>query len=149
MNGTECSIVPDTGAEVTVVPGCLVYENQMLPDEIEVRGATGVPVRLSMAEVVFEIESRTFVKRVAVAQEGMLNGKVLFAVPMDDSMAKRLLLGAAPLPDDQGSGAGHSGDTPDTQSSTEQDAASAVSAVGRLMPSSRCLSMLRMPRLVL
>ncbi len=63
-------------------------------------------------------------------QEGMLNGKVLFAVPMDDFMAKRLLLGAAPLPDDQGSGAGHSGDTPDTQSSTEQDAASAVSAVG-------------------
>ncbi len=60
----------------------------------------------------------------------MLNGKVQFAVPMDDSMAKRLLLGAAPVPDDQGSLVGHSGDTPDTQSSTEQDAVSAVSAVG-------------------
>ncbi len=60
------------------------------------RGATGVPVKLCTAEVVFEIEGRTFNKRVAIAQEGMLNGKVLFAVPMDNSMAKRLLLGAAP-----------------------------------------------------
>ncbi len=25
VNGTKCQIVPDTGAEITIVPGCLVY----------------------------------------------------------------------------------------------------------------------------
>ncbi len=97
VNGSECSIVPDILGQRLVVPGCLVYETQILLDVVKVRGATGVPVKLSMAEVTFEIEGRTFIKRVAVVQEGMLNGKVLFAVSMNDSMAKRLLLGAAPV----------------------------------------------------
>ncbi len=130
VNDVECSIVPDTGAEVTVVSGCLVYEAQILPEKVQVRGATGGPVSLCTAEVMFELEGRSFSKVVAVAQEGMLNGKVLYAVPMDDSKAKRLLLGAAPLPKEQGSGLGHSGDTPDTQSSPDEDAASAGIAAG-------------------
>ncbi len=125
VNDVECSIIPDTGAEVTVVPGCLVYEAQILPEKVQVRGATGGPVSLCTAEVMFELEGRSFSKVVAVAQEGMLNRKVLYAVPMDDSMAKQLLLGAAPLPEEQDSGVGHSGDTPDTQSSPEKNAASA------------------------
>jgi len=30
VNGMACNFAPDTGAEITVVPGCLVYESQML-----------------------------------------------------------------------------------------------------------------------
>ena len=127
VNDIICEIVPDTGAEITVVPGCLVYESQILPDTIEVRGATGVPVTLCTANVEFEIDDTIFESRVAVAQQGMLNGKVLFSVPMDGPMAKRLLLGAASLlPKNEGE-AGHSGDTPDTQSSSLEDAEVALS----------------------
>ncbi len=122
VNGSTWDIVPDTGAQVTVVPGCLVYENQILPDTIEVRGATGVPVTLCTAVVDFDIEGRIFEQKVAVAQRGMLNNKVLFSVPMDSSMAKSLLLGAAPLLIKTESGVGQSGDTPDTQSSPRKDA---------------------------
>ncbi len=109
------------GAEVTIVPGTLVYESQMLPDTEVVRGATGVPVTLCMADVQFEIEGISSVRRVAVARADMLCDKVLFSVPMDDSMARKLLLGAVETPD-IGVEAGHSGDTPDTQTFTSVDA---------------------------
>ncbi len=130
VNGFKCDIVPETGAEVTVVPGCLVYENQILPDTIEVWGATGVPVTLCMAVVDFDIEGRIFEKCVAIARQGMLNNKVLFSVPVDSTMAKRLLLGAAPLLSKTESGVGHSGDTPDAQLSPKKDAESAGSTDG-------------------
>ncbi len=29
VNGTKCKIVPDTGAEISIVPGCLVYGEQL------------------------------------------------------------------------------------------------------------------------
>ncbi len=67
---------------------------------------------------------------VAVTQQGMLNNKVLFLVQMDGTMAKRLLLGATPLPSKTESGVGHSGDTPDAQSSSGGDAEVARSTDG-------------------
>ncbi len=94
VNGMDCDFAPDTGAEIAVVPGCLVYESQLLPDCIQVRGATGGPVTLCTAKVKFSVNEKTFEQVVAVAQPGMLNNKVLFSVPMDNSMAMRLLLGA-------------------------------------------------------
>ncbi len=126
VNGLDCPIAPDTGAEVTIVPGTLVYESQMLPDTVVVRGATGIPVTLCMADVQFEIEGISSVRRVAVARADMLCDKVLFSVPMDDSMARKLLLGAVETPN-IGVEAGHSGDTPDTQISTSVDAVVALS----------------------
>ncbi len=100
VNGLKCTIAPDTGAEITVVPGNLVYESQLLPGTVEVRGATGVPVHLCMAEVEFEIEGESFARKVAVAHAGMLCDKVLFSVPMDGSMARKLLVDAVRASDD-------------------------------------------------
>ena len=34
----------DMGTEITIVPGNLVYEGQILPDTVEIVGVTGVPV---------------------------------------------------------------------------------------------------------
>ncbi len=38
VNGIICKIVPDTGAEISIVPGCLVYGDQLTGEHIEVKG---------------------------------------------------------------------------------------------------------------
>ncbi len=38
MNGTKCQIVPDTGAEITIVPGFFVYEHQLRDKKVQVSG---------------------------------------------------------------------------------------------------------------
>ena len=48
VNGLQCQIVPDTGAETTIVPGCLVYENQLLDEFVRVRGCNGEPKTLQL-----------------------------------------------------------------------------------------------------
>ncbi len=85
------------------------------PEIVVVRDATGVPIALCMAEVQFEIEGVSSVRKVAVVRADMLCDKVLFSVPMDDSMARKLFLGAVKTPVN-GVEAGQSGDTLDTQS---------------------------------
>ncbi len=39
---TSHLIVPDTGAEITVVPGCFVYENQLRDERVIVKGWDGM-----------------------------------------------------------------------------------------------------------
>ncbi len=41
VNGFTCTIAPDTGAEVMIVPGKLVYELQLLQDWVYVKGLSG------------------------------------------------------------------------------------------------------------
>ncbi len=119
VNGLKCMIAPDTGAEITVFPGNLVYESQLLPGTVEVRGATGVPVHLCMAEVEFEIEGESFARKVAVAHAGMLCDKVLFSVPMDGSMARKLLMDAVRASDDMEAKVVGSEDVPEDQTPAE------------------------------
>ena len=38
VNGTKCQIVPDTGAEITIVPGFFVYEHQLRDKKVQVSG---------------------------------------------------------------------------------------------------------------
>ncbi len=46
VNGTRCKIVPDTGAEISIVPGCLVYGDQLTGDLVDVKEWDGRPVTL-------------------------------------------------------------------------------------------------------
>ena len=119
VNGFKCEIAPDTGTEITVVPGNLVYESQLLPETVEVRGATGVSVHLFMAEVEFEIEGESLMRKVAVAHAGMLCDKVLFSVPMDGSMARKLLVDAVRASDVKEAKIAVSEDTPEVQTPAE------------------------------
>ncbi len=106
VNGTKCQIVPDSGAEITIVPGCLVYEHQLKDEKVQVRGWKGVPEWLHTAVVDFQFQGRKFKSLVAVACEDTLCGRVLYSVPMDDSMAAKLLLDAASVSDASESRAG-------------------------------------------
>ncbi len=38
VNGTKCKNVPDTGAEISIVPGCLVYGDQLTGEQVDVKG---------------------------------------------------------------------------------------------------------------
>ncbi len=64
INGIPCQIVPDTGAEITIVPACYVYEDQAINEWVKVRGWNGEP-----AKVDFEYEGKSFLSTVAVAHE--------------------------------------------------------------------------------
>ena len=87
VNGTPCNIVPDTGANVSIVQGNLVFASQLLD----------------------EFEGKEYMQRVAVANKELVNECVLFAVPLAECQARQLFLGAVSAE------AGHSGDTPDSQ----------------------------------
>ncbi len=126
VNGMDCLIVPDTGAEITIVPGCLVYENQLLDERVRVKGWNGMTKTLQTAEVDFEYGGKSFMSVVAVAHEDDLCHKVLFSVPMDGSMASRLLLDAASSAPPRARGAGHPDDTSGVQTSPLGDAGSAT-----------------------
>ncbi len=80
MNGFTCTIAPDTGAEVMIVPGKLVYELQLLQDWVYVKGLSGKPVLLQFAMVPFSFEGREFSMTVAVAKADTVKDKVQFVV---------------------------------------------------------------------
>jgi len=42
VNGTKRKIVPDTGAEISIVPGCLVYGDQLTGEQVDVKGWNGI-----------------------------------------------------------------------------------------------------------
>ncbi len=111
VNGIECSVIPDTGAEIIVVPGNLV------PDCLNMKlysyGAIGEPVRAQCAIVNLELEGRQFSRRVVVATKDLPTDEVLFPIPLTKESAKQMLLGAALR--EEAREVGHSGDAPDTQ----------------------------------
>ncbi len=69
VNGTKCQIVPDTGAEITIVPGCLVLEHQLTAEKVFVKGWKGVPELLHTAHIDFEFEGVKFQSIVAVVHK--------------------------------------------------------------------------------
>ncbi len=107
VNGTKCKIVPDTGAEISIVPGCLVYGDQLTGEQVEVKGWDGRPVTLETAIVDFMFKGKPFSSRVAVAHDDSLCGCVLVSVPMETATAEHLLLDAASKADVTGLGAGN------------------------------------------
>ncbi len=124
VNGMPCRIVPDTGAEITIVPAAFVLEDQLLDDCVNVRGWNCEPKLLPTAKVNLEFGGKSFTSVVAVADENDRCNRVLFSVPMDGDMASRLLLDAASNASSEAEGAGLPGDTPGVQTSAEAGAGS-------------------------
>ncbi len=81
--------------------------------------------RFPMAEVELQAESEPHRRKVAVAPVDMLRCTVLYSVPMDVAMARKLLRDAAGV---SLTIAGHSSDTLDISTSTQVDAGLAQSA---------------------
>ncbi len=128
VNGSKCKIVPDTGAEISVVPGCLVYGDQLTGEKVNVKGWDGRPVTLDIAIVDFTIKGCSFNARVAVAHADSLCGCVLFSIPMEQGMAEQLLLDAASKSDLSGLEAGQLRDTRSIQPPAQVGAGSGIVA---------------------
>ncbi len=126
VNGIKCKIVPDAVAEISIVPGCLVYSDQLTGEHIEVKGWDGRPVTLETAIVDFVFKGHSFTSRVAVSHKDSLCGAVLFSVPMETATAEHVLLDAASKSDVSGLGAGQLRGTHNIQPSFQEDACSGV-----------------------
>ncbi len=114
VNGTECTIIPDTEVDITIVPGNLVFANQLLDDYELVRGMSGMPVKVQCAMVPIAFEGREYMLKVAVANWELLNESVLFTVPLAEETIRQLFLGGASEADT--SGVEHSCKAPDSPS---------------------------------
>ncbi len=119
VNGIQCHIIPDTGAEITIVPGHLVLASQLLEEYETIRGVAGGPVKAQCARVPIRFEGRQYVSRVVVANRDLLNDNVPFAVPLKNSTARQLFLDAALEADT--SGAGKSGNAADVQGGADTE----------------------------
>ena len=60
VNGEECPIVADTGAEITIVPGNLVYEGQITDEAVEIKDWQGSTAVLFTAAVEFVVAGKRF-----------------------------------------------------------------------------------------
>ncbi len=60
VNGTSCTIIPDTEADITVVPGHLVYASQLLEEFETVRSVSCAPVCVQCAEVPITFEGKEY-----------------------------------------------------------------------------------------
>lgn len=78
---------------------------------------SGKAVRVQCARVPITFEGKKYERRVAVATGELVCDSVLFAVPMAEGQARKLLLDAALEVDT--SGVGNSGDTPDIHGGIE------------------------------
>ncbi len=89
VNDTPCVIAPDTGSDnrnnITLVPGHLVYEHQLVDQFERVKCVSGEPVLIQWADVPFEYKGCQFTQRVAVANQNLISDRVLFAVPLEES----------------------------------------------------------------
>ncbi len=104
-------------------------------DWVQVKGWNGEPQWLQTAKVDFEYHGKSFMSIVAVAHEDDLCSRVLFSVPMDGDMASRLLLDAASTSHSSEGEAGHPGDTPGIQTSSQDDTCSgSTPRMGQVRP---------------
>ncbi len=93
MSDIDAECVVDTGADITIVPGSLVYEFQLSPDCVCVRGATGLPVPTNLARVeMCVLGGGKCMKTCWCNSASMLCDKVLYSVPMGVQSAEKLLL---------------------------------------------------------
>ncbi len=122
VNGEECPIVADTGAEITIVPGNLVYEGQITYEAVEIKDWQGSTDVLFTAAVEFVVAGKRFTDIVAVAPADTLGRKVLYSVPVDKETATKLILDASP--DSAGEGEGQGRDTRSIQTPAQSGAGS-------------------------
>ena len=93
VNGHDTDIVLDTGAQITVVPGKLVYEDNLTGNSIDIIGINGDPRPYQTAKISITLNGTEVEEIVAVAPEHQLNSKVLLATPICQKATKQLIDG--------------------------------------------------------
>ena len=82
VNGYKADITLDTGAQITVVPGKFIYDDNLTGETIDILGVNGNPRSYQIARIPITINNIEVEEEVAVAPENQLNSRVLLATPM-------------------------------------------------------------------
>ena len=91
VNGHEASVIIDTGAQITVVPGKFVYDYDLTGETVSIIGVNGNPMPYQTARVPITLKGTTVVETVAVAPAHQLNTKVLLSTPINTTTTEHLL----------------------------------------------------------
>ena len=91
VNGHKADIILDTGAQITVVPGKYIYEDNLTGQTIDIMGINGSPMPYQTAIIPITINHTQVEEKVAVAPEDQLNSKVLLATPMCETTTQTLI----------------------------------------------------------
>ena len=91
INEQEVEIVIDTGAQITVVPGKFIYDDNLTGETVSILGVNGDPMPYQTANIPITLRGKTVWETVAVAPEDQLNAKVLLSAPMDTKITDKLL----------------------------------------------------------
>ncbi len=94
MNGIKAEFLPDTRAELTVVPSRYVCDTQLTQEYVTIEGATGSPERMPLAVVNLEVLGERFGKKVAVSSSMGSSNRVLYSIPLGDKLSKILFKSA-------------------------------------------------------
>ena len=82
VNGYKAEITIDTGAQITVVPGKFIYDDNLTGETIDILGVNGNPRSYQLARIPIVINNTEVEEEVAVAPENQLNSRVLLATPL-------------------------------------------------------------------
>ena len=93
VNGHTADIILDTGAQITVVPGKFIYEDNLTGESVDILGINGSPRPYQTAKIPISINNKEVEEIVAVAPEDQLNSKVLLATPMCNKATQQLING--------------------------------------------------------
>ncbi len=78
LNGLDVEFLPDTGAEVTLVPRRFVCEAQLNDQLVTIKGAAGTPERTPLATVNLKVFGESFSKQVAVSSSMDKSCRILY-----------------------------------------------------------------------
>lgn len=112
VNGIPCKIVPDSGAEITMVARNLIRESDLLHETLQVCLASGKIEDRPLARVEFEIEGDVFSQDVVVGEEGARPDIVFFSVPLQQEETRRVLRAGVAAARSRVAVTRHPGDTP-------------------------------------
>ena len=91
VNGHKADITIDTGAQITVVPGKFIYDDNLTGQTIDILGVNGNPRSYQLARIPIVINNTEVEEEVAVAPENQLNSRVLLAAPLCQIATQHLI----------------------------------------------------------
>ena len=91
VNGHKAEVIIDAGAQITVVPGKFVYNDDLTGDTVSILGVNGDPMPYQTATIPITLRDTRVYETVAVAPADQLNAKVLLSTPINNITTEHLL----------------------------------------------------------
>ena len=90
INDQEVDMVVDTGAQITIVTGPLVYHDQLTGKQVPIVGILGIPTQYELANVPITLDGSFIEETVAVAPEKQLHTRVFISGTLKQKQGRSL-----------------------------------------------------------